>query len=175
MVDKLFLKLVYHEQNLKKFQSDVVYFNQVLNIKLGLINLVSKSSNISTKGLPNYKYFKTIQLENIITLRKKLDINNELHSYWCEKIHRFLEYRLSSVKDKIKKNYLNKSDRVIFIQNIITLLLEFYDNTKDARYLSLALKLLRNHSMRKHGFKISNHNVQYAYNILVAYKLTKNL
>ncbi|MFT4800280.1 MAG: hypothetical protein ACI93N_000038 [Flavobacteriaceae bacterium] len=174
MTDKLFSKIVDHQANLKKHLTDIVYINETFNTKFGLSNVGVKNTN-SNKKLPKYKYFKTIQLGDIIILRANFDANNKTHQYWCKKIHRFLEFRMSSIEDCIKANYANKTDRINFIQNVITLLLEYYDDTNDSRFLSTALKLLRNGSIVKYGFLNKKYNTQYSYNILAAHNLINNL
>ena len=174
MTDKLFLKIVDHQKNFKKNFSDILYVNELFNTKYGLSNKGVKNMN-SNKKLSNYKYFKTIKLEDIITLRATFDANNKTHQYWCEKIHRFLEFRMGVIEACIKLNYVNKTDRINFIQNVITLLLEYYDATNDSRFLSTALKLLRKGSIAKYGFLNRKYNTQYSYNILAVDKLINNL
>ena len=175
MTDKLFSKIPSHEVNLKKSQGDILYCTEPFNTKFGLNNLVQNNRIINCKEIPKYSYFKTIKLEDIITLRATWDASNKSHQYWCKKIHRFLEFRMSSIEDCIKVNYSNKTDRIIFKQNVITLLLEYYDDTNDSRFLSTALKLLRKGSIAKYGFLNKKYNTQYSYNILAAHNLINNL
>lgn len=176
MTDNLFSKIEYHKANVLKQQSNIVLCNKSLVEHLKISNLTFKQPNYSSSEFPQYKYFKTLTLDNIVTLRATFDATNKQHQFWCKKIHRFLEFRLSSISSLIKKNYTNKKERVTFIQNVISLLLECYVNTKDSRYLSTALKLLRKKSIAKYGFLNTQYSPQYSYNIIVSHMLVhKNL
>ncbi|MFK7747164.1 MAG: hypothetical protein AB8B65_02110 [Kordia sp.] len=175
MTDTLFSKIEAHQANLKKNQAQLVYCNEAFHKKIGMQDSACKNNASIDATLPKYKYFKTIKTDDIIALRANLDAANENHQFWCKKIYRFLEFRLSSVEERIQKNYTNKEQRVTFIQNIITLLLEYYTVTNDSRYLSVALKLLRKKALSKQGFLNSTFNVQYSYNIIAVHNLIKNL
>ncbi|AZJ35038.1 hypothetical protein D6T69_05680 [Tenacibaculum singaporense] len=122
------------------------------------------SNNFDT--LPDYKYFKSITLDNILYLRQNLDVENENHILWYSKIHRFLEFRIRSLRERIRKNYRKKNDQIFFIQNVITLMLEVYILTNDSRYLNTSLKLLKNKSLSKSGF-FKSYNGQYSYNLIL--------
>lgn len=174
MTDPLFSKITAHEANLKKNKANIAYCNETFNKKFGITDCTQQTS-IAVKELPNYKYFKTIQLDDILYLRAYLDTNNEQHHIWCKRIYRFLELRLSDIQNRIKRNYPKKEDSILFIQNVITLLLEYYDKTNDSRFLSIALKLLRKKAIAKHGFLNANYHVQYSYNIVAAQQLINNI
>jgi hypothetical protein len=174
MTDTLFSKIEAHQANLKKNQAQLVYCNETFHAKFGAD--IPCANSVATDGeLPAYTYFKTITLENITILRANLDATHETHQFWCKKIYRFLEFRISSIEERIQKNYANKEQRITFIQNVITLLLEYYHASGDSRYLSIALKLLRKKTIAKQGFLNSNYHVQYSYNIVAAHNLIKNL
>ncbi|WP_298515389.1 hypothetical protein [uncultured Kordia sp.] len=175
MTDTLFSKLAAHQANLKKNQAQLAYCNEAFHTKIGYNDIVCKNTASTNATLPKYKYFKTITLEDIVNLRANLDATNKDHLFWCKKIYRFLEFRLSSIEERIQKNYAKKEERITFIQNVVTLLLEYYTVTNDSRYLSLALKILRKKPLAKQGFLNSQCNVQYSYNIVVVHKLIKNL
>ena len=175
MTDTLFSKIATHQANLKNNQTQIAYCNEAFHKKIGLQGVTCGNNASATAELPKYKYFKTIKLEDIVNLRANLDVTNKDHQFWCKKIYRFLEFRLSSIEERIQKNYAKKEDRITFIQNVVTLLLEYYSATNDSRYLSLALKILRKKPLAKQGFLNSKNNVQYSYNIVVVHNLIKNL
>lgn len=173
--DRLFNKIDFHHENLKKKQSQLLYANEGLNKKIGLAYIPAININIPVDSLGSYTYFKTIKLNEVLFLRKNIANLDDKALFWVRKIYSFLEYRLSSITNRIKINYNNKKDRIIFIQNIITLMLEYYDISKDVRYLSIALKLLRIKSISKLSISDSSTSAQYSYNFLFAYSLTKEL
>lgn len=175
MTDNLFSKIAYHKNNLQKHQTGIAYRNLEFEATAGLDGLLSHHTETPKGILPAYKYFKTIQLDDILTLRATFDADNETHQFWCNKIHKFLEFRLNSISQRLHKNYAKKEKKVEFIQNVITLLLEYYVNTQDSRYLSTAIKLLRNKSLATYGFLNTTYSVQYSYNILAVHHLIKNL
>ena len=175
MTDNLFSKIAYHKNNLQKHQTTIAYRNMAFEATAGLDGLLSHQTETSQGKLPPYKYFKTIQLNDILILRAIFDADNETHQFWCSKIHRFLEFRLNSISERLQKNYAKKEERVQFIQNVITLLLEYYVATHDSRYLSTAIKLLRNVSLAKFGFLNTTYSAQYSYNILAVDNLIKKL
>lgn len=175
MTDKLFSIVVSHKNNLQQNKGAIVYYDNTFNKKAGLDVILTATSKSPSGTLPNYKYFKTIKLEDILLLRATLDITSEVHQLWCKKIHQFLEFRLSSIAERIQKNYSKKEDRITLIQNVITLLLEYYVKTNDGRYLSIAMKLLRNKSLGTYGFLRRKKDPHYSYNIMAVYNLTKNL
>ncbi len=175
MTDTLFSKIEVHQANLKKNQANIAYTNDAFLTNIGLQGVTGNNNASIKETLPAYKYFKNIRLEDIVHVRANLDITNEDHQFWCKKIYRFLEFRLSSVEERIQKNYTNKAARITFIQNVITLLLEYYHASNDSRYLSLALKLLRKKPLATYGLFNSKNNVQHSYNIVVAHHLIKNL
>jgi len=174
MTDKLFLKITSHRENLKISQGDILYCPETIKIKLGLNYLPQNNKTISSIEIPKYKYFKTIILIDIIALRANFDIKLENHHYWYKKIYQFFEFHYGRIQYVLKKKYNNKIDRILFIQNIISLLLEYYYETKDSRYLSLSLKLLRIHSLSKIGCFNNKFFGQYSYNIILVHFLIKN-
>lgn len=175
MTDKLFQKIEYHRDNLKKNHKHLTYCSKAFNKKVGLDDLVENTSEIKKEELKKYSCFKYIKLEDILFLRANIDVHNAEHRLWCNKIYRFLEFRLSSIQKRLKKNYDKKVDRINLIQNVITLMLEYYEITKDNRFLSISLKLLRNNSISKYGFLNNSISVHFSYNILVVHNLTKKL
>ena len=175
MKDNLFLNLEAHQDNLKKDKENLLYFNKILHKRKGFESLISKNNQVKRIELNKYTYFKDIKLSDILFLRTYFDDNNREHKLWCNKIHRFLEYRLSTIQERLNKNYTKKKDQVIFVQNIITLLLECYERKGDERFLSIALKLLRISSLAKYGLFNNKTSVQYSYNVLAAHNLIKNL
>lgn len=175
MTDILFSKIATHQANLKKNQTQIAYCNETFQKKIAMQNITANGTLALDGKLPAYKYFKNIKFEDIINLRANLDCTNTDHQFWCKKIHRFLEFRFSSVDERIKKNYVDKVERITFIQNVITLLLEYSEAANDKRYLSIAMKLLRKKSLAKQGLLNNMYNVQYSYNIIAAQHLIKNL
>jgi hypothetical protein len=175
MTDKLFTKIPSHKKRIQINEEKVISFKNALYRQTRLEITPKRKPNFSAAKLPKYRYFKNIKLDDILVLRANLDIDNEEHKLWCRKIHRFLEFRFKSVPKRIRNNYPKRKNRILLIQNVITLLLEYYSETNDERYLSLAIKLLRNKSLSRTGLLYRNEIPQYSYNIIATYNIVKEL
>lgn len=174
MKDRIFAKLGSHQINLKKYRSELLYIDEEFHkiVSIGSFFVNRKIGELSI--LNNYTFFKDIKITDILFLRKHFDIDNPQHILWLNRIHRFLEYRLSTIHKRLNKNYKNKEEQVNFIQNVITLLLERYVKCGDERFLSIVLKLLRIESLGKYGFYNNKISAQYSYNLLACYNLLNN-
>ena len=175
MKDRLFKNLSFYYKQLEKNNNDILFYNKNLLKKYDLEYIGFQTNNEEFNDVGEYTYFKDLTIEHIMMLRFNFDFNNQNHIFWASKIYKFLEYRNNAIKNILIKKYNNKMDRIIFIQNIICFLIEYYHSTKDLRFLSIALKLLRNKSLSKVNFFSNNINGQYCLNIILVKKLIDEL
>ncbi len=154
-----------------------LFINEKFNERLGLDTVVPEKNQLSITDhiISDYTFFYKIRIEDILYLRTSFDKENDLHQYWCKKMYSFLEYRLKTITDRIKKNYSSKKEQVYFIQNVISFFLEQSIEQKDERFLSISLKLLRNTSIAKYGTLNTKTADQYLYNRIVAGTLITKL
>ncbi|WAC01081.1 hypothetical protein N7U66_12975 [Lacinutrix neustonica] len=171
MSNNIFSNTLDHQENLRLNLGNLTVFNQDIFQLVNGTTVSIKIQNKSTyKELNGYTTFKIIRLDDIQCLRSNIIKLDSRQKKWCNKILRFLEYRFSSLKQRFKINYANPKERTLFIQNLISLLLEYAYVSKDARFLSLAVKLQRVKEFRN----TKNHSVQSSYNILLSKYLIDN-
>ncbi|MFD0863122.1 hypothetical protein ACFQ1M_12980 [Sungkyunkwania multivorans] len=126
-------------------------------------------------ALKDYTNFKDLSLEEIFKIRRALLQNDEKAIYNANRMMRFLEFRMNSIQNRLRKNYTSRKERIRFIQNVISLLLEYHRRYDDPRFLSIALKLLRNRALSKRHLLDMSYSKQHAYNLLLSKHLIEKL
>ena len=172
-MSSLFHNLKFHELNLKN-NFNLLEFSEDKILKFILdVKFEPKENILSKSKLRHYDYFKSISIDEIDLLRKLIFQRDLTTIQWCEKILRFLEFRLRSLNNLFKTKFQNINDRMVFTQKIISLLLEYSFLNKDPRFFNIALKMLNIRSLNFFNKnKIAEtHN---SYNILLSHFLINN-
>lgn len=111
---------------------------------LKTVGMMSELNIIKTNHHPLKKFstFKSLKLEDILNLRVMLFNTVEIDKSWLEGILRFLEIRMFQIKKRLKLNYQDYLQMVVFKDCVISFLFEVYYYNKDFRFLNVALKLM---------------------------------
>lgn len=110
---------------------------------LDLYNKLDVKSEIKHYKLQSFSTFKALSLEDINNLRIMLYNSIKIDYNWLESILRFLEIRMYEIKKRLKLNYPNVNEMILFKDCIISFLLEVYYYYKDFRFLNSALKMIK--------------------------------
>lgn len=109
---------------------------------LGMTNDLDVIMQANYHSLEQFSSFKSLTLEDINNLRMMLFNSVEIDYSWSERILRFLEIRMSEMKERLQINYNDNKSIVVFKDCIISFLLEVYYYKKDYRFLNVAMKLM---------------------------------
>lgn len=99
--------------------------------------------------LKEYTKFSEVENQDIEMLRVMLFNRNSSADLWCEKIFRFSELNLKKIGIKVNAKYRSNDDKIFFIDQLVTLFLEYAYYYNDLRYLNIGLKLLDQMSSRE--------------------------
>ena len=172
-MDNIFKKINFHELNVKENSDLICVYNAKIYKNLLKNIVVLKKNNLEKLKLREYDFFANITVEEIDILRKLISNKKPPSKTWCIKILRYLEIRKFILHKNLNSKYDNGFDKMIFIQKIITLLLEYSFLNKDSRFLNIALKLLKEKKLNI--FKEnSKPGVYHSYNLLFSYYLLNN-
>lgn len=135
-------------------QKDITEFK---DYRFPLVNLRGCESYFGFQSLPLHKFtlendfniasekptFKNLTENKILTLRKYVyeEERNDSLDFWAEKLMRFCELYLPSLKKKALEKWKDKTSARLQMLLLSTFLLDYSFYSKDLRFLNTVLKL----------------------------------